>query len=157
MSLRHSPDKEPDSQWGDVVSFFEEMESAPVKKGKYIIDAWVWGRIAKKDETLEKGDQVAFYHSTSARFRPRDPHKRKSRISLVGELVDVKEIADREWNVTIAIDKQVLKYMKDHPIVRDGELVKLFETCGIKQGNVAAFYYAPPKAWQKIQSLATSR
>lgn len=97
-----------------------------------------------------KGQGIAFYHSTRARFPTRDPFKRKPRITLIGELLDV-EIDDREVTcIEVAIDPTTLAVMAKRPIVRDGDMVEVFEECGIKQGAVATSSYAEPRLWKQI-------
>ena len=144
MSLRA------ESEWGGVDSFLDDVRTYKKGKGKIIIDSDVYGRIAQKDMEPKRGDGFAFYHSPRAEFPSADEHKRKPRITLIGELLDI-EIDEREvtW-IKVGVDPGILRSMTAKPIVREGDMVELFEGCGIKQGSVATFYYAEPSIWKKF-------
>lgn len=146
MSLRD----EPQSIWGSVESFMSDIKRSPVRDGRYILDSDVWGRVATKELLPQKGQGIAFYHSTRAKFPSPDEHGRKPRVSLVGELLDVEMEGKEVIHFKVAIDKDTLKYMAAHPIVRTAEMAPVFEERGIKQGSVATFYYAAPEQWKQL-------
>ena len=146
MSLRDDPE----SAWGSVEGFLEGLTDCPKRDGKYVMESQVWGRIGVKDLQPTRGHGIAFYHSTRARFPTRDPFNRKPRITLIGELLDI-DIDGREvTRIEVAIDPKTLAFMKKHPIIRDGDMVEVFEQCGIRQGSVATFYFAEPRVWSRI-------
>jgi len=41
MSLRDSPE----SIWGSVDSFLDDIESCPIRNGNYILESEVWGKL----------------------------------------------------------------------------------------------------------------
>ena len=146
MSLRDDPE----SNWGSVESFLEDIDESPTAKGRYILESEVWGRVGPKEVLPQKGHGIGFYHSTRARFPSPDKFGRKPRITLLGELLDVELDEKEVIYIKVAIEKEAFDYMKIHPIVRDGAMAHVFEECGIKQGSVATFYYAPPEQWKQF-------
>lgn len=143
---------QPESSWGGVESFFKEVAAAPTRKGRHIVDGYVWGRVGTKEILPAAGQGIAFYHSSRAHFPPHDRYARKPRVSLVAELLKV-EAEDRQVSyIRFAVARSVATEMEKHPIVREGAMVKVFEDCGIKQGSVATYYYAAPPNWRKIMA-----
>jgi hypothetical protein len=144
MSLRD----EAESAWGSVDGFISDIESCPKRNGAYLLESDVWGRIGPKEILPTKGQGIAFYHSTRAKFPSPDNFGRKPRITLIGQILDVELEGKEVTHLKVSIEESVLKHMKSNPIVREGAMIEVFEECGIKQGSVATFYFAGPEQWK---------
>jgi len=62
----------PDSVWGDVDQFYEDMEAyANDRKNEtdlIIVESQVWGKLKTAKVLPMPGDGFSFYHSTRAKF-----------------------------------------------------------------------------------------
>jgi len=148
--------KDPESNWGSVTDFYKSIDEFEIKNGKLIIVSKVWGKIqTKKYPMPNRGDGFAFYHSSSAVFPHLDRFKRKQRISLMGELLDIKFRPDGRTlhSIRVAIDPDILEAFRKKPIIRDDLTRNLFEKCGIVQGAVASLYRADKPTWKELNKL----
>ena len=139
--------------WGSVDSFYADIGSAEAQPdGRMIIESDVRGRIYG-DELPEPGDGFAFYHSTKATFPSPDQFRRLPRISLVGELLDIR-FDDRmlDW-ISVAVEPSILAALMAHPIIRDDTTKAIFERSGPFQGVPYALYPVEPHDWLRIQAL----
>ncbi len=148
MSLRDDPW----SAWGSVDRFISDIKFCPKRNGAYLLESDVWGRIGPREIIPTKGQGIAFYHSTRAKFPSPDKFGRKPRITMIGQILDIDFDGKEVTHIKVSINEKVFEYMRNNPIVREGAMVEVFEQCGIKQGSVATFYYASPKQWKKILS-----
>ena len=147
FSLAQDPDS---TNWGSVESFYRAIDKCEIEDDQLIIDSPVWGTLQSKAIIPRQGDGFAFYHSTRAEFPPHDQFKRKPRISLMGELIDI-EIAGRDMTrIRVAVDPEVLASLKDHPVIRDDATRQLFENCGIVKGAIATLYHADHSTWKQL-------
>jgi hypothetical protein len=135
------------SNWGGVDDFYKAVAKSARRRRRIIVESDVWGTLRSLAATPVAGDGFAFYHSKRATFPSEDPFKRRPRISLMGELLDIRHTGRDLEHIAVAIDPQVLRAMKVHPLVRDDTTQDLFESCGIVPGAVATLYYADHPTW----------
>jgi hypothetical protein len=141
----------PDSAWGNVPEFYEDILNSPKNEaGDLIIESEVWGKHLYKDHAPAAGDGLAFYHTTRATFGEPDPFKRRPRITLVGEILDVRAGAGQVDALVVAVNEAVLTALEHHPIVKPKDSDDIFTPCGIGTGAVATFYPADAEVWRRI-------
>ena len=147
MSLRN------ESTWGSVHGFLEDVRSSRKRGGMLILESDVYGTIQPADIRPMKGQGIGFYHSTRAVFDGIDTFPKKPRLTLIGEILDVR-YTDRDLEyIKAEIDPSCLAAMETKPIMR-ADNIELFEAANMKQGVVATLYYAPPKVWKKFLKKA---
>ena len=84
-----------DSNWGSVDAFYADIDrrrSRQKATDTFDINFKPWGKFVRRDMKPAPGDGFAFYHTTRALFERSDPHRRKARISLIGNLKDIRQI-----------------------------------------------------------------
>ena len=128
-----------DSAWGYVPDFYSDIRACEVRKGQIIVDSDTWGKHLYKNHAPAPGDGVAFYHSTKAKFAKPDKYGRRPRISLVGELIEVRTGGGMVDWITVVVDKKVLAGLEQYPIVKSEENEEMFLECGIGTGAIASF------------------
>lgn len=141
------------SAWGYVPDFYADIRNSERRAGHIIIESDVWGKHLHKNHHPEAGEGLAFYHSTKARFAAPDPFHRRPRISLVGEILDVKCGSGQVDSFTVAVDDKVLDGLERRPIIKNEVTNNLFRECGIGTGAVATFYPVNHKIWARILQL----
>lgn len=142
--------RHPKSNWGAVEDFYAAVDECDKKRGRIIIDSDVWGNLHSLAAIPVAGDGFAFYHSQRAIFPPDDGFKRKPRISLMGELLDIKLAGRNVEHIRVAVDRRILRAFKAHPIIRDDPTRTFFEDCGIVSGPVASLYHADHRTWAAL-------
>lgn len=142
--------EDPNSNWGAVDDFYASVDACNIEDDRIIIDSQVWGTLQSISVRPAAGDGFAFYHSTRAVFPPNDKFKRKPRISLIGELLEIQLDGRNMGRIRVAVDPDVLAALKRHPIVRDDSTRSLFEDCGIVRGAVATLYRADSATWKRL-------
>lgn len=147
----------PDSDWGAVDDFYAAVEFDAGKGESLTLESEVWGRLQRKGMMPRRGDGIGFYHTSRARFPARDPHRRRPRISLIGELLGIQQEGLAVTHLSARIQRSVLKRLREHPIVRDESTDALFRRCGMVPGSVATFYEAPPAVWAEFRARAGLR
>jgi hypothetical protein len=133
--------------WGRIDEFYEFIDECEQENGRIIVEPKnkIWGSPLTKDKP-SAGDGFAFYHSRRAQFSKNDPLKRKQRISLIGELIDVKfNNRQMEW-FRVAVVPGVLSCLRSNPIVWDDSTRDLFKRC-VKDGARAGLFEADTAAW----------
>ncbi|MCP4374186.1 MAG: hypothetical protein GY797_39695 [Deltaproteobacteria bacterium] len=148
---------DPNSDWGAIEDFYDSFESVKPKAGKVVIESDVWGTIRNLDILPNAGHGIAFYHNSNALFPDHDKYKRKPRISLIGELLDINHTGRDLDYIKISFDPKVLTALKINPIVRDTTTKPIFEKCGMVQGSIATLYRADRSAWNDIIGLLKIR
>lgn len=144
---------DPSSSWGTVTGFYENLGRHGDVDGEIHIESDVWG-ILKNMETLPYiGDGFAFYHSTRAGFPENDRHRRRPRISLIGELRDIERDGRNISWISVAVDVRVFAEMRRHPIIRNDATRHLFENCGIVAGHPATMYSADAATWRQFVAM----
>ena len=146
------------SDWGSVDKFYRsiygDMRNSELdEKGRFLVDHRVYGTRRSYEYEPVAGDGFAFYHSTRATFPKNDEFKRKARISLMGELVEMQFAADepRKINrICVSVSQKALEQFPYYPIVRNDSTKNLFEDCGITKGPIATLYYAPKTVWEQF-------
>lgn len=144
---------DPESNWGEVESFYDCVEQCRDPDGDIRIDSRVWGNLQTAGANPIFGDGFAFYHSSRAGFPPGDPFRGKPRISLIGQLLDIALDGREVSHIVVAVDWDLYKRLRRNPIVRDDSTRHLFESCGIVQGAVATMYKANKPTWRDLTAL----
>lgn len=148
----------PDSAWGDVEQFHEDMqECARQRRSEHdpiIVETNVWGKLKTTSVLPAPGDGFALYHSTRAGFPKGDKFGKKPRISAMGELLDYKHEGREVTWIKVAIEPDVLEFLESNPIIRDrgSSTGSLFEHC-IPPGFPASFYKVDSPTWNEFVSL----
>lgn len=147
------------TNWGDTSSFHDYLgpNENDRSNGYFVIESKVWGKLLRKDCDPTPGDGFAFYHSTRASFAPNDLHKKKPRVSLVGELQRIEREGQQVSWIEVVVDVAVFDALRDNPIVRDDSTRAIFQQCGIVPGPVASLYPAPHDPWKQIVDLVQER
>lgn len=145
MSLKYSEE----SSWGSPEGLYEDIETEG-SKDTFDFDSEVWGKVYRKGNLPRAGDGIAFYHSQKAYFPSPDPYKRRPRISLIGEILDIQLDGNNVKWLKARIRRSDLDSLREKPIVRDETSEHLFSECRIVQGLVATFYEAPPEIWSQF-------
>lgn len=143
---------DPNSTWGNVEDFYEDISSIEAQPdGRIIVNSQVWGRIRGSERPVP-GDGFAFYHSSRAKFPPRDQFRRSPRVSLVGELLDVRFSGEEIEMISVAVEPRVISALQARPIVRDDKTKLLFER-SVPPGPPYSLYPVEPEDWSRIQEL----
>ena len=132
-----------DSAWGSVEGFFDHIDSGPKNKRVINVESEVWGKLRSKDLKPNPGDGFAFYHTTRALFERSDPFRGRPRISLMGELKDLRQDGQFITWISVEINRVEMKYLRSRPIIRDEKTEPLFRQCGIVRGSVATYFEVP--------------
>jgi hypothetical protein len=141
------------SNWGNVANFLDDLEST--KRDKVItVESDVWGKLRTKELKPRPGDGFAFYHTSRAEFPRSDPHHRRPRISVIGELEDSKQDGQKITWISVRIQRVDLERMRSNPIIRDKKTEHFFQQCGMVKGSVATFYKVPSEVWVDFRTLA---
>jgi hypothetical protein len=138
------------SEWGSVEQFYKWMESKADDTETIEFQVEVWGKLYRKDLKPLPGDGIAFYHTTKARFPTRDPYKRRPRISLIGEILEIVQTGQKVSWLSVRIMRSDLELFRRKPTIRDGVTEHLFQLCGMVHGSVATFYEIPPEVWAEF-------
>lgn len=150
----YSLSADPNSVWGDVVDFYNDIDACPKRGGLIIVKSQVWGKMANKITALpQRGDGFAFYHSWRAKFPAPYRFAGRPRISLVGTLETIQFSGREIQHIKVSVDPAVLAAMKLSPIVRDKPTIHIFEQARIVSGNHASLYHADSKTWKQITAL----
>jgi hypothetical protein len=136
------------SQWGEIEKFWKMVEEIrPDEDGRLVLAAGVWGTLQPGSPLPSEGDGFAFYHSSRALFPPLDEFKRKPRITLMGQLLDIGLDGRQMERICVSINPEIFHSLKHRPIVRDDRTRRLFEKCGIVAGRPSSLYYADRPTW----------
>jgi hypothetical protein len=146
MALSYSPD----SAWGDVEEFYENVAS-PRRQDSWKIESDVWGKTLRKDWKLAAGDGIAFYHTKRARFPRGDRGKRQARISLIGDILKVSQEGQQVSHLATRIRASDFAVLRTNPILRENSTEHLFQSAGMIQGTVATYYLIPSDSWAEIE------
>ncbi len=144
-----------DSAWGAIEEFYADIEaenSDPIE-----FESEVWGKLHRKDLSPRSGDGIAFYHTSRARFPHADPYKRRPRISLLGELLDIRFHGQVVNWLKVRIRRKDLENLRRTPIVRDAGTEYLFQKCGMVRGSVATFYEILPEVWAELRQRVSDK
>ena len=144
---------EPNSVWGSVADFYKDVEACPRRKGRIIINSWVWGNMRSTLILPQPGDGFAFYHSWRAKFPAPYRHGGRPRISLVGTLEQIQIVGREVRHIKVSVDPAVLAAIKPSPIIRDSTTTHIFQQAGIVWGSHASLYHADGKTWKQIMAL----
>ena len=143
---------DPNSTWGNVEDFYEDISSIEAQPdGRIIVNSQVWGRIRGSGRPVP-GDGFAFYHSSRAKFPPRDQFRRSPRISLVGELLEVRFSGEEIEMISVVVEPRVIPALQARPIVRNAKTKPLFER-SVPPGPPYSLYPVEPEDWSRIQEL----
>ena len=143
MSLRN------ESNWGSVSGFLDDVRSSRKRNGMYILESDIYGTIQPADERPTKGQGIGFYHSTRAVFDGIDECPKRPRITLIGEILDIRYAGKELDYIKAEVDPFCLEAMEINPIMRDDN-IELFEATNMKQSVVATLYYAAPDVWKEF-------
>jgi hypothetical protein len=145
---------DPDSDWGSVDSFYESMLEDLDGDSEGEFESDVWGKVLDADSRLQPGDGIAFYHSSRARFPMRDKHRRRPRISLIAELLEVDQEGREVGRIAYRVVRSTLDRFEDSPIVWTSQTDHIFRATGLGAGPIATFYPLSPTSWAEIESIA---
>lgn len=147
------------SNWGDIESFYNDMETYDKSNGQSIfVESTVWGKIKNSEKLLPaKGDGLALYHSSRALRYPDGPKITKPRVSLIGQLIDIQYEDSYIKYIKVEVQLSVLKALKSKPIERDDSTRETFKDCGITRGVPYALYNANNNAWRQIIAFLNER
>jgi hypothetical protein len=143
------------SNWGSIEDFHRVI-AGDDPKDLIVIDSAVWGKMANKGLQPRPGDGFAFYHTKRAIFPLGDPHHRRQRISLIGELREIQFTGQEVHRIRVSVDINDFRAMRDNPIVRDETTEEIFQMAGLIRGRSASLFEVPPPAWDRILSLLKS-
>ena len=141
-----------ESNWDSVEGLFESvLEHGDIDP--IVVDCPVWGKLAQKEWQPQPGDGFAFYHTSNAIFPPKDPYRRKARISLIGKLLDIEIDNQKLQRIKIQIERSVVDGMRSKPIVNNAQTGRLFRECGIGSGPRGTMFRIPPEVWTEFVGL----
>ncbi len=145
----------PTSNWGGIEDFYEELEESLDASGLGSIEFKVRGRTAGSKAKISPGDGIAFYHSKKSRFPLPDTLGGRQRVSLVGDIVDVKQQGETvEW-LSVRFRADVFRALRRGPIPRDESTEFIFSDSGMERGGAGSFFASPPATWTKMEERSS--
>jgi hypothetical protein len=143
------------SNWKSVDDFFARLEDSVDDDGASLISKFR-GKTLRKGMSLRPGDGIALYHTTRAAFPKPDPYKRRPRVSLIGEVLHVKQDGQHVTDLEMRFARDDIWHMRTRPVVRNANTEHIFRASGMVDGAIATFYPVPPGAWRRLVSASRS-